>query len=646
MKKLLLYCVSVMISFSSFAQVNKIVSAKEVIKKRDAIRRGDFISYPTSGSASPISKPEVQRGQPNTSQTATVIPIGTSANVFTTIGVRSNIDYNPDINTVTFIHRSDPANGLGTTTGEYYFDVSTDGGATWTVNQGPLYNNPGDVNRGRYPNAVIYNPQGNTNPANGFITYYGPCTGGAGWISDVHGTGNLTGPVTSTNVVTVHPYPDGTDLVVPDGMVITKATGETYLYDPKLTNELTTGYSGILQIRHGVWNGTNDMNYNTVFVSLPVSVDPIDTTADFASTSNVAFANDGLKGYAMINGHYDYSANPDSSYFIILSNTTDGGVTWSTPYYLTLSAIDGLLNNSGNGKYIAWLDDDAVVDMNGNLHIITTIGALGSTGYSINTAVGETGVFDVYTTDGGTTWKAEFLGEPQAFSVQYTGGTSTDRYFQRGQASRTWAGDKVFFSWFDTDTALFATGNNEFPDLHMRAYDVANNMWTSAMNLTQGSAADGACTYGNVGPIVIGSSGTYKIPATFSTILTDISGPVAHNYIDGLNVNDADFNVQGNPVTLTAVTAITNPGTIGGATNIYPNPSRGDCYMALNLNEASKVSVSFINIMGQEVAVQQMGNLNVGQNTLKLDTRNLSKGIYMVNIKAGVNNIVRKLTVN
>ena len=648
MKRLLLYGATMIISLSTFAQGNKIYSAKEAIKFRDQMKKSEMVSTPNQKhSLNPI-KPQVNRGPLNSTQAVTLIPIGTSANAFGTIGIRSNIDYNPDINTVTFIHRSDAAGGLGASSGEYYFDASYDGGATWAINNGPLYLNTGNVDGGRYPNAVIYNPSGNTTPANGFITYYGPLTNIAagGWAADVHGSGNLVAPVTATETVTQHPYPDGTDLVVADGMVITQTTRETYLYDPQLPDELTTSYTGTLQVRHGVWNGTNDMNYNTVFVNLPVSVDANDGTSDFGSTSNVAFGNDGLTGYALIVGHYDYVANPDSAYFLIISKTTDGGTTWGAPFYLTYSAIDGLLNSSGAGNYMNWVDADAVVDMNNNLHINTTIGASPG-GYSISTSPGEVGVFDIYTTDQGTTWKAELLGGIQAFSVNYTGGANTDTYYQRGQASRTWSGDKVFFTWFDTDSATFATTNNEFPDVHVRAYDVVNNLWTSEMNLTQGTAADGSCTYGNVGPYVIATTGGNKIAASYVSIITDISSSVQHVYMDGLTINNADFTQAPNSVTLTMTpTGIETPGAISNASNIYPNPSQGDCYMSVTLAETSNITVSFINTMGQEVATQKMGNLIAGQNTLKLDTRNLSQGIYMVRIKAGVNSVVRKLSVN
>ena len=293
-----------------------------------------------------------------------------------------------------------------------------------------------------------------------------------------------------------------------------------------------------------------------------------------------------------------------------------------------------------------WVDADAVVDLNNNLHINTTIGASPG-GYSISTSPGEVGVFDIYTTDQGTTWKAELLGGIQAFSVNYTGGASTDVYYQRGQASRTWNGDKVFFTWFDTDSATFATTNNEFPDVHVRAYDVVNNLWTSEMNLTQGTAADGSCTYGNVGPYVISTTGGNKIAASYVSIITDISASVQHVYMDGLTINNADFTQAPNSVTLTMTpTGIESPGAISNASNIYPNPSQGDCYMSVTLAETSNITVSFINTMGQEVATQKMGNLIAGQNTLKLDTRNLSQGIYMVRIKAGVNSVVRKLSVN
>src|SRR5437764_15113237 len=82
-----------------------------------------------------------QKAEMNKTNAITDILIGSSENGYTSQGFRTALDCNPQINTITFIHRADPSIGLGNNSGELYFDVSKDGGATWTINQEPLYTN-------------------------------------------------------------------------------------------------------------------------------------------------------------------------------------------------------------------------------------------------------------------------------------------------------------------------------------------------------------------------------------------------------------------------------------------------------------------------------------------------------------------------
>ena len=109
---------------------------------------------------------------------AETIFIGTSGNIYTIILQGNNqVDYNPDLNAVSFIHRKDDT---GILNGVMQYDYSTDGGATWEVNQGPL--SPGfedgtvtDVGNGlRYPNAVLWAPEGSTNADDAYIVGHGP----------------------------------------------------------------------------------------------------------------------------------------------------------------------------------------------------------------------------------------------------------------------------------------------------------------------------------------------------------------------------------------------------------------------------------------------------------------------------------------
>jgi len=86
------------------------------------------------------------------------------------------------LNTVAFIHRSDFNSNGDFTSGSLRFDYSTDGGATWTSNAGPIWNTNAAVGAypgpARYPHIGILNNPGNTNPLNASISVWAPTLAG------------------------------------------------------------------------------------------------------------------------------------------------------------------------------------------------------------------------------------------------------------------------------------------------------------------------------------------------------------------------------------------------------------------------------------------------------------------------------------
>src|ERR1041385_1584949 len=127
-----------------------------------------------------------------------VQPLGSASNILSTLSDRSNqIIVNNDLNTVIFIHRND-ISLFGGDNGLYRYDISTDNGSTWQLNQGSL--NPGStfgVNAGRYPQVGIYNPVGNTTLANASLVYQGPTNANGPWNGYVNGTLQLNGTASS-----------------------------------------------------------------------------------------------------------------------------------------------------------------------------------------------------------------------------------------------------------------------------------------------------------------------------------------------------------------------------------------------------------------------------------------------------------------
>ena len=73
-----------------------------------------------------------------------------------------------------------------------------------------------------------------------------------------------------------------------------------------------------------------------------------------------------------------------------------------------------------------------------------------------------------------------------------------------------------------------------------------------------------------------------------------------------------------------------NPMT---STRVYPNPATDVLNIEVNASQASEMSISVYNIMGQNVMNKSV-NLTTGMNTPSISTSELNSGIYFVTVKA------------
>ena len=622
-----------------------------------------------------------------TSTVCNVASIGQAVNALGSGGgSRTQVSFNQDLNTVAFLHRG--ACGMPaavTNSGYYVYDISTDGGATWSVNQGPIYgvqNNPGNgcgggtvqgPHRGRYPRGTIYNPSGNTDPNNAHLTYAGPWNTQTGavtpWYGQVHGTGHFNGNAANENYDSLQ---SGMS-IFPSDVFVTK-TGVSWVIGPVGLQDEAHTYQDSIGLFKGTWNGS-DFIYDYHPIHYRINPD-----ASFIPEMSVAFGDDGMTGYIVLLTNQDstYLIYPDSTYYLQVLKTTDGGETWSCPQDLIVAgALDSamvVINNMD--RYNLWIDMDIVVDKNNNLHIVAQVipqnGAAFNSffqGYQDRTY----GLVDFYTTDQGTSWKAQLIAHPETFFKSCgTVGTDEIQEWLRPFISRTWDGSKLYFGWFDTDTLTFGVFTNDNPDLHLIGYDVDNNLWTRDLsnllavdageNITTGSNADGACMWGNGSYYAREFGPTPNVPVTYMVVANNcinVSQQTDFYYIDCASPSGT-FSFQGHP--LNVPSAFNSPlcagmgdGYVLGVTNNvvneltvsanYPNPFTGKTSVDVTLTKAGDVSIEISNVVGQSLMHTTYQNLKTGKNTLTLDGSSLSHGLYFFTVKSGNNSVTRTMTV-
>ncbi len=641
MKNFLLFTFAIGITFSVSAQ-----SANKYLH----IKGTNIASFNPKNIDAPLSQPSVLKSVAKKNVTSSnskmfavsVVSLGQAVNALGLCnGGRTALWADPNLNSIMFTHRE--VNPGGTIS----FDFSKDGGSTFTNNV-ISYNTTG--NGARYPEGLIYNPSGNTNPDNAFALTFSALLDG----SNAGGGSNWGGYAISTKTFNSTGTPNEQSLTsqgaylqqIPEAFHINPVSGVAWVVDPAENGALNNGYTNSLILSKGVFNsGTNKFDFTQSLFSAPMSVMNTGKYAQIANT-RIAFAPNGTTGWISLLSHNDFTLYPDSCFYPIFYKTTDGGVSWSAPINVNMMAIDAIKNFISDANlallfghqpvpgtrdsllYTTAFDADMAVDGNGNPYLAVDV-SIGVGKWSISKIPGAFGMFLIFSPDGGTTWNAKLLDYPETFRGTFTGGTSDISEDNRPQISTTYNGSKMFVTWLDTDTLSFgSTDGNYYPDIHFRAYDPATGLLTNARSITTGTEADGAAYMGTASYYVFDNGGTYELPLVYQVMDPSSNGsPVQFNYIKGFTVTDADFNM-----TVGEDQLVKN--NISVSQN-YPNPFSDFSNIDVTLDKSTNLAMEVYNLVGQKVYEINKGMANAGKHKFIIDASSLTSGIYFYQVKAG-----------
>jgi hypothetical protein len=604
----------------------------------------------------------------------TVISIGTSSNAYSygyAGGQKAIVYANNDINTVTHIHRMGGTLDPGGYSGDLGIDFSTDRGMTWS-NMNEIYTSTvsgGTYNTdaARYPNHGIWNPAGNTDPANAYVTYFAPTldgTNGSGsWGGHAYGRariGALTTDTTKNLQGSASPYfqytPDAYD-VSKDGIIICVDANQDW----------TSGsvvYQNSLIVYRGVWDeGVEDFVFDRSLLDFP--------TVDGSRPVHVkfAFGPDGQTGFiGIITDNGVVTPLYDSSYYYpVFIKTTDAGENWGDPIAVRLDGPDGLpgvLNYLRDTQidslfdppvpardeiaYTTAFDCDMAVDAWGNPHMGVVIGVGGSSAYSIVTASGYGGVFDVYSTDGGTTWDAQEMGPLTQFRGTYGTDYTEDN---RTQITTTQDGKMIFVSWLDTQ--LEGATENTSPDIFCRGMMVVNPdpvSWCLSKtdagldgpdNVTTFSEAMWQAYFGAASRFAFNDADwtTFTIPFSYEALTTpfDPTLPVQYKYIQDFSFTAEDFPNVG-------IKEHGNANQISVSQN-YPNPITQTSRVDVTIPQANNLSMKVTNLVGQEIMNIDKGNVGAGSYSFTIDASKMQSGVYFYTVKAGTSEVTKRMIV-
>ncbi|MBL7930983.1 MAG: T9SS type A sorting domain-containing protein [Bacteroidia bacterium] len=722
MKRQLLLGSVLLAAISAYSQTGRVkpkptgvYNAKSAVelKFNEPINIGPITTPPASTSSDEGSK---SAALPNTWNNFTA-----SMNIYgVSIVFTKPLQWNDELNAVSFIHRKSPsylispAPASAAETGGIVAMISSDCGATWDSTA--LYAD--DSYWGRYPQGAIYNPPTtptNTDISQAHVVGCGPTTGqgSATWIgnwfaSKQLGVVNYDNQIPSGSSVyypTLGPYPTGMTRVdfaaysfnaTDDGKV--RAMGG-------LTDDAVTQDSAIVMVTGRFNSANNNFDWtDTVFNTH--STIASDGSHNFWSRPLMAWNESGTIGYVVVMSSRKGATMSNTGYIPLVYRTTNSGASWTLDNtgidfnspslaYIKKSLNTVNMDSTLEVPMFNWSEGyDATVDMNGKLHIFTTI-----TGHYSN----DVDSLNFYTTFGtekyrwlerpgfrpylydfmydGTTWTHMLV---DSMPTEGPGDRTTDggyadnpwdpdpsssnnkiRLDGRLQLSRTPDGKYVVYTWTETDTVL-VTGYrkwNVYPNIKARVYDASTGtLHPTELNVTNPSSGPTApntvknrCMFFIASPKCRVSGTSANGPAISIPVTVSNSSPYSQlskntHWFSWATLNfggiaDANITPCGSSVVNPTVTAVAeNAFNSAASAVLFPNPAKNNTTVRLNLLHGSKVQIEVMNSVGQIVKLVNANGQN-GQNSVTVDLSGLASGIYMVNVKVNDASSTKKLII-
>jgi hypothetical protein len=693
MKKYLFFGTALFLAVGSYAQNAK--SAKPSGVLDTPLELKDF-TEPTGQNSNVFVGPTKKiKHVVSTNKVASATNFTGSMNVLGYLVSQSKpLHYTKGINAVSFVARKSTTytassnSNSGTIVGLY----STNFGSTW--DETCLWSNGNNL--ARYPQGGIYNPLGNTNINNAYLVGMGPFTSGTPtWGGPTNGQwyaskqittpGNTTsGPDQQSNYyvggfLKKHYMPRNSFSAIDGGLIRSMAN---IVNDPDNTSSnLGFGLRGALMSK-------GQFNAGSFVWSVDSFVPPVNSRTDgskLIGTSSPIQAWDeaGVVGYVITLGSRSGTNLAMKGHQPIVYKTTNGGISWSL---LPANDFTDPVNFTGvwdrtypvNNNTVVTIANfqgtegmDAVVDMNGQLHIAAMVYGhyyahndslgyryvFGAEQYSYpeNGPFGYPIIYDFYTTatgwdyhmvdSMGTEGPSDQVGQPGYTSNPWTSATAKYSSDARIQMSRSADGSKLFYSWTESDSTVVGLKWNIYPDIKMKGYDITTNKVSGRMNITTGVTGADQQAYWHYMSSKSAATGTCQtIPYTITYNGTN-NGDIQVDtyYLDGIQVCNSDYLF--NPLSPKGLGAgVTAANSVNYEVGNYPNPANDMTTIMVGLKDASYFEVAIYNSIGQLMNTYRL-NGQVGANPINVDLSSFSAGVYFYNVKVGSSVVTKKLIV-
>ncbi|MBA3662938.1 MAG: T9SS type A sorting domain-containing protein [Bacteroidetes bacterium] len=617
--------------------------------------------------------------------------VTTSNNIYgVLIDGQKTLHYNPYVKTVSYIHRKGPGftASPANNSGAIIAHITTNGGAAW---DSTCFWSDG-TSPGRYPQGAIYSAPGNTLLSNAYVVGSGIVTDGTNWIgswvaSKQLGAGNYNNTASAApNAMQVlsntAPYPstDKMDYAAYSFATTNDGKVRTIGYICEDINAVSIGLRGFRiatgTFNAGVFNWTGDS-------IIPTTELRTDNSKHLGFMPVMAWSQDGMTGYAIAVGVKAGTIGSNRGYQPIIYKTINGGTSWallsgidfSVPTYSTI--LKRLEPVAGSTVVVPSVNTaegfDATVDMNGNLHMACVLNSSSNTNidsldytqtftpenYSWDFTPGKKPYLYDFYGNGTSAWKyltIDSLTSEGPSDISTNPGYldnpwdidagSKVRSGSRIQLSRTPDGKFIIYTWAESNPAFTIGGKNwnNIPEVKTRLVEITGSLYSispTKVNVTPiGTPVNTKAMFHFSAPVVSAQTYTSSTSVTFTLPVAVVNS----NPYSQLTANTHWYSNANLNFVLPIPTEVKVNANETNDASVYPNPTNESTTLTIDLKENTLVEISIFNIIGKEVK-KVSSNCNVGSNNIHLEMTGFSKGIYLLNIKAGNTVTTKKVVV-